>query len=94
LESNRPVRELVASIPEHWDGSWHDQCDPASPHEASLLHLQIDKAHHRLGRRPRWHFATTVGRTVRWYRQVQEGQTSALAPCLVDQEAFEQVKCR
>jgi hypothetical protein len=29
---------------------------------------------------------------VDWYRQVQEGQASALASCLADLEAFEQVK--
>ena len=28
-------------------------------------------------------------RTVGWYRQVQEGQASALACCLADLEAFE-----
>jgi CDP-glucose 4,6-dehydratase len=67
------VRELVASILEHWSGSWHDQSDPASPHEASLLHLQIDKAHHRLGWRPRWDFATTVAETVAWYRRCEAG---------------------
>ena len=44
-----------------------------APHEASLLHLVTDKAHHQLGWSPRWDVATTVERTVAWYRQVQEG---------------------
>jgi CDP-glucose 4,6-dehydratase len=90
LEANRSVRELVAAALRHWPGSWVDQSDPQAPHEASLLNLVIDKAHHQLGWAPRWDFTTTVERTVGWYRQVQEGQASALACCLADLEAFEQ----
>jgi CDP-glucose 4,6-dehydratase len=41
LEANRSVRELVTAL-RHWPGSWQDQRDPQSPHEASPLHLQID----------------------------------------------------
>jgi putative hemolysin len=33
-----------------------------APHEASLLNLVIDQAHHQLGWSPRWDFATTVER--------------------------------
>jgi CDP-glucose 4,6-dehydratase len=88
LEANRSVSELVAEALRHWRGRWEDQSDPQAPHEASLLNLVIDKAHHELGWAPRWEFATTVKRTVGWYRQVQEGQASALACCLADLEAF------
>ena len=55
-----------------------------APHEASLLNLVIAKAHHQLGWSLRWDFATTVERTVGWYRQVQEGQASALELCKAD----------
>jgi CDP-glucose 4,6-dehydratase len=89
LEANRSVRELVEQALRHWPGSWADQSDPQAPHEASLLNLVTDKAHHQLGWSPRWDFATTVERAVGWYRQVQEGQASALACCLADLEAFE-----
>ena len=58
--------------------------DPQSPHKASLLNLVIDKAHHQLCWSLRWDFATTVERTMGWYRQVQEGQASAPAYCLND----------
>jgi CDP-glucose 4,6-dehydratase len=87
LEANRSVRELVTAALRHWPGSWEDQSDPQAPHEASLLNLVIDKAHHRLGWSPRWDFATTVERTVGWYRQVQEGQ-AALACCKADLDAY------
>ncbi|MCT0217081.1 CDP-glucose 4,6-dehydratase [Synechococcus sp. CS-1330] len=88
LEANRPVRELVNSALQHWPGHWQDLSDPDAPHEAGRLHLQIDKAYHQLGWRPRWDFATTVARTVGWYRAVHEG-ASALDCCLEDLKAFQ-----
>lgn len=88
LEANRPVRELVEEALRHWPGLWQDHSDPSAPHEASLLNLVIDKAHHQLGWAPRWDFATTVERTVNWYRRVQEQQASALECCLNDLAAY------
>ena len=87
LSSNRSVAELVTTILEHWPGAWVNQGDPTAPHEARLLHLQIDKAYHHLGWQPRWDFATTVERTVRWYRSVHEGN-SPLDCCLSDLNAY------
>lgn len=89
LEANRPVRELVEEALLHWPGHWQDLSDPDSPHEASRLHLQIDKAHHQLSWHPRWNFATTVARTVSWYRTVNEG-ASALECCLMDLDAYQE----
>lgn len=88
LEANRSVRELVEEALNHWPGSWVDQSDPNSPHEASLLNLVIDKAHHLLGWAPRWPFATTIERTVSWYRQVHEGEAGALACCRNDLDYY------
>ena len=87
LPSNRPVGDLVATILEQWPGEWLDQSDPTAPHEANLLHLQIDKAHHRLGWQPRWDYATTVARTVGWYRAHHQG-TPALECCIADLDAY------
>ena len=56
---------------------------------AGRLHLQIDKAHHQLGWRPRWPFATTVERTVSWYQAVHEG-ASALSCCLADLKSYQE----
>jgi CDP-glucose 4,6-dehydratase len=89
LEANRSVRELVDEALRYWPGSWHDRSDPTSPHEASLLNLVIDKAHHQLGWAPRWPFATTVERTVSWYRRVHQGEVSALECCLGDLLAYQ-----
>jgi CDP-glucose 4,6-dehydratase len=90
LEANRSVRELVEEALRHWPGSWADQSDPGAPHEASLLHLVIDKAHHQLGWAPRWDFATTLERTVQWYRLLEQRKATALENCLADLEAFHQ----
>lgn len=89
LASNRSVRDLISAILEHWSGSWIDFSDSKSPHEAGLLHLQIDKASHRLGWQPRWNYAITVNRTVNWYRKVYEG-ASPLECCLADLNAYNQ----
>ena len=88
LEANRPVRELVEETLKHWPGRWQDQSDPYAPHEASLLNLVIDRAHHQLGWAPRWDFATTVQRTVNWYRRVNEGASSARGCCQEDLSAY------
>ncbi len=90
LASNRPVHELVESMLSHWKGSWLDQRDTNALHEAHLLHLQIDKAHHRLEWQPRWDYATTVKRTVDWYHQHHQGR-SAMACCLADLQAYQAV---
>jgi CDP-glucose 4,6-dehydratase len=87
VEANRSVRELVETALAHWPGSWRDFSDPADLHEAGRLHLQIDKAHHQLGWQPSWSFATTVQRTVGWYRAVHEG-ASALECCLGDLDDY------
>ena len=88
LDSNRSVWELLNSILSHWPGDWVDKSDPNSPHEAGLLHLQIDKAYHQLGWEPRWNYATTVERTVTWYRNVFNG-SSPLDCCLADLHAYQ-----
>lgn len=90
LSSNSPVLELVETMLGHWPGRWEPAPRNQAPHEAGLLHLQIDKAHHRLGWRPRWDFDTTVARTVGWYRQVHEG-ANALECCLTDLESYSKV---
>jgi CDP-glucose 4,6-dehydratase len=90
LEANRPVRDLVEEALKHWPGDWQDLSDPAAPHEAGRLHLQIDKAHHQLGWQPRWPFAATIERTVGWYRKVHDIPEQASACCLADLSAYVQ----
>ncbi len=89
LEANRSVRELMEASLGHWPGQWDDRSDPQAPHEAGRLHLQIDKAHHQLGWHPRWDFATSVERTVGWYRAVHEG-ANPLQCCLADLQSYQE----
>lgn len=77
LQSNRPVSELVGEVLKHWPGEWTDQSDPKAVHEASLLNLAIDKAHHMLDWQPRWNFAETIEETVKWYQAAQSGTFDA-----------------
>ena len=88
LEANRSVRELVEEALLHWTGRWEDRHNPSSPHEAGLLHLVIDKAHHELHWAPRWCFSTTVARTVNWYRRVRITHDSPVECCLDDLAAY------
>jgi CDP-glucose 4,6-dehydratase len=68
LSSNRTVAELVQELFKHWPGRWEDKSDPKAVHEAKLLNLATDKAHHFLGWDPVWKFEETVRETVEWYR--------------------------
>ncbi|MEX0383159.1 CDP-glucose 4,6-dehydratase [Spiribacter sp. 1M153] len=78
LTANQPVSALVEQLLQHWPGRWTDQSDCSDPHEAGLLNLAWDKAYQQLGWRPRWDFATTVERTVGWYRRQIADQVDAL----------------
>lgn len=77
LESNRSVLALVEEVLKHWPGAWEDRSDPRAVHEARLLNLATDKAWHLLGWRPVWDFQTSVARTMEWYREVGEDETTA-----------------
>lgn len=87
LEGNRSVGDLVEQMSLHWKGNWEVTSSGNSPHEAGRLHLQIDKAHHRLGWKPQWDFSTTVERTMNWYKSVAS-KSNALASCITDIEAY------
>lgn len=98
LSSNRSVLELVQAALPHWPGATAAavQLDPAAaaaPHEASLLHLSSDRAHHRLGWRPRWDFAATVAQTMDWYqRHHQLAAAGPVAPEALQALCGEQIE--
>jgi CDP-glucose 4,6-dehydratase len=66
--SRQPVQKLVEEVLQAWPGSWVDQSDPGSPHEAVLLSLSIEKAGALLQWHPTWGFEEAVRQTVSWYR--------------------------
>lgn len=77
FSSNRTVSQLIEEILKHRAGKWLDQSAPNAVHEASLLHLATDKAHHILGWWPVWNFEQTIAETVRWYVAVENGADAA-----------------
>jgi CDP-glucose 4,6-dehydratase len=82
------VRSLVELASAHLSVApidWGSQGN--GPHEADLLMLETAKARAALGLVPRWDFAETVGRTMRWYKSFLAGQ-AARGLCLDDVEAF------
>ena len=77
ISNNRSVREVVNSVVENWgEGDWIDKSDQNAPHEASLLHLTIDKAYHHLNWLPKWDFSRTFIETVNWYKNSFEHQST------------------
>jgi CDP-glucose 4,6-dehydratase len=76
--SARSVHDLARGIVGAW-GSGRVAIQPSSrnPQEASLLHLNCDKAYHALRWQPRWDFERTVKETVAWYRAVTSGENVA-----------------
>ncbi|QDV61218.1 CDP-glucose 4,6-dehydratase [Crateriforma conspicua] len=74
LASNRSVLDLVKELIRYWPGRWRDATDPNAVHEAALLNLAIDKAHHTLGWTPVWDFQQTVCQTAVWYQTHHAGE--------------------
>lgn len=71
-KSIRTVRDLTEKFAEIWPSA-RLQLDKEGghPHEAGLLHLNCDKAHHLLGWYPVWNFDQTVEYTAEWYKSWQ-----------------------
>lgn len=85
LASNRTVKDLVEEMLRHWPGHWEDRSDPHAVHEAKLLNLATDKAHHFLAWQPVWDFARTIQHTATWYR------TADAAPSGIHQLTLAQI---
>ena len=87
IESNLSVLSLIEQILKHWPGTYIDLSSANEPHEAHRLHLQIDKAYHRLSWQPKWSFTTTVEKTVNWYKKANNGY-DPYECCLEDIEDY------
>ena len=88
IESNRTVAELTQEILKIWPGSVENIIETNSLHEASKLHLHIDKSMHLLNWHPLWSFEETVKRTISWYKEVNDGQDE-ISCCKNDIYRFE-----
>jgi len=68
------VNQLVEAIVRHWgDGEIATNASDGNSFEATLLHLNVDKVHLKLGWRTRWNVERVVAESVRWYREVLHG---------------------
>lgn len=87
------VAELADALVKEWgDGEWRAVENQNTQYEAGLLKLAIDKAQMHLGWEPVWDFATTVKRTVAWYRSFYTASADAQtvsANCLADITDYE-----
>lgn len=75
-QASQTVGCLVREILKHWPGIWQQPAQMDCPHEASHLHLAIDKAAALLDWFPTWNFEETVHRTVAWYFQRHAGNNA------------------
>jgi CDP-glucose 4,6-dehydratase len=83
--ARRSVRGLVEEFLKTWPGKWLDGSDPASPHEAKLLSLSIEKAGVLLGWRPCWGFEEAVQRTAVWYHRRHAADANNLLRFSIEQ---------
>ena len=65
----KPVSWIVEQLCSRWGtGAHYESAIGDHPHEAHYLKLDISKAKHALGWRPRWDLATALTRIVDWSR--------------------------
>jgi CDP-glucose 4,6-dehydratase len=71
--SNRPVRDVVEEILSYLPGTWRNLHTGPIVHEASRLHLCVDKAHHLLNWHSAFDFTAAVRDTAEWYGGYLQG---------------------
>ena len=70
----RTVQDVAGAIIEHFGrGSIEILDSEQHHHEAKLLQLNCDKAHHELGWYPRWDAQKALSMTALWYKAIMEG---------------------
>ncbi|BCS34699.1 CDP-glucose 4,6-dehydratase [Luteitalea sp. TBR-22] len=75
----RTVAWIVARLVAAWGegAAWEHDATP-QPHEATYLKLDCSKARARLGWRPRWSLAETIGHVVEWHKAHRDGKDMRL----------------
>jgi CDP-glucose 4,6-dehydratase len=69
-ESVATVETLIKKSIDVWgSGKYQVATQKNAPHEAGLLTLNCDKAHHLLSWRPAWNFDQAVEKTISWYKE-------------------------
>lgn len=73
-ENNVSVLELVREAKRIWNKVSYDFDKGEHPHEAGFLMLDSTKASKLLQWQPVWGFATTIEKTILWYKEFYESQ--------------------
>lgn len=72
MESVTPVWDVATMLTKYYgQGEMRDVSDPAAPHEAKLLMLDISKARFRLGWEPRTDISQCLSLVADWYKRYQ-----------------------
>jgi len=75
IKSIKTVKTLAEKVIEMYGkGEIELQNKVDSNHEATILHLNCDKANTKLDWYPTWNFDKTIERTVNWYKNFLEGK--------------------
>lgn len=73
IEDNLTVRDLVNEALKIWGtGEWKDASNPAAPHEAKLLKLDISKTVNELGWKPKLNSLKAIDLTLEWYKNYRK----------------------
>jgi CDP-glucose 4,6-dehydratase len=92
IKSFKTVLELVEEVVNVYsEGEISVNSNSEDPHEASLLHLNCDKANNRLEWNPKWGFEETVRRTINWYKNYKSGN-NAFELTLSDIKDYQEVE--
>ncbi len=76
--ANKNVGDVVGDVIRLWGrGEVVVKRDPRAPHEDHWLQLNCDRAYQYLGWKPTWNYPDSIGETVRWYREYQDGSEVA-----------------
>lgn len=68
------VEDVALAVCQDWgSGAVRREIDPNAPHEATLLHLSIDKAVSRLGWHPTYSAREAISETALWYKKKHDG---------------------
>jgi CDP-glucose 4,6-dehydratase len=87
--ANRTVEDLVEAVVRHWPGgTWEDNYNAKSSHEAHQLTLSAEKALRVLGWQAVWSFERAVAETVDWYHQWLADATRARALTVTQINAY------
>lgn len=85
-KDTKAVRDLVELLIHHWgSGTWKDESNADSVHEAKTLGLNCEKAYSILNWSPIWNFERAVQETTDWYKLAKGNNPTVLRDVTLSQ---------